>query len=113
MTEPKVIQFIVDTVLPAITLQSPLNGAYLNQSNLSIRFNFSEAVILDDVLVDAVSLIPATFTTSDNKFFTKSQNFSDGSKTLAITAHDYAGNTISSFTVFEIDAVPLTLIMLY
>ncbi|MDO8740235.1 MAG: Ig-like domain-containing protein [Candidatus Woesearchaeota archaeon] len=113
MTEPKVIRFIVDTVLPTITLQSPLNGAYSNQSNLSMRFNFSEAVILDDVLVDAVSLIPATFTTSDNKLFTKSQNFSDGSKTLIITAHDYAGSVVQSISTFEVDAVPLTITMLY
>lgn len=112
MTEPKVIGFVIDTVFPAMTLQSPLNGAYLNQSNVSIRFNFSEAMVLDDVLVDAVSLDPSTFTTSDSKLFTKSQNLSDGSKALIIIAHDYAGNTISSFTAFEIDAVPLTITML-
>ncbi|MBI2128638.1 hypothetical protein HYU07_00215 [Candidatus Woesearchaeota archaeon] len=104
--------FVVDTTPPTVTLQSPKDGNYSLEATMAIIFNFSEKVFLDDVTVNGASLNISTFSSSSNKLFTKSQQFLDGSKTLVITAHDYAGNTVSSRTLFEIDAIPLVITMI-
>lgn len=111
MPDVKTKTFVVDITPPTMTLQSPEDGDYSLQPTMQVIFNFSEKALLDEVAVNNMSLNASTFASVDNRLFAKSQNFSDGSKTLGIIAHDYAGNTIYSITAFIVDAIPLMITM--
>lgn len=103
--EPQLSQIIVvDNSKPALNI-TPINGAKINKSDVTIKLEFSKEVDLDSAEINSED-INDYFSTTDNKLFTADLNLSDGNKNLEIAARDYAKNPAEGASLFVVDTNP-------
>ena len=95
---------IIDSTPPTMTI-APANGEVANSIPAIIRLQFSEEVQLQKAEINSEDF-RNYFTTVNNKIFTASINFTDGSKIIEINANDFAQNKLEKKSAFIIDSNP-------
>ncbi len=92
--------FTVDTTLPVVAIQSPLNGGTVTTTAPQIDFTVSDANAATSSLcaVDAASPAPCTSPFA-------AVGLSQGSHTVTVTHVDLAGNSNSAVTSFAVDSL--------
>jgi len=96
--------FVIDSTPPTITI-TPANGEVANSLPAAIRLQFSEEVQIKKIKINSEDFMNL-FTTVNNKIFTASVNFTDGSKIMEISANDFAQNRLEKTSTFIIDSTP-------
>src|SRR5712692_6991220 len=102
--------FTVDSIPPVITLQSPLDGAFIGSSQPAVSFSYSDTngtgvdttavhVLVDGVEVTANFQIGPTAAQG-----TLTAPLADGQHSLLIKVADLAGNTTPNTTGFFVDS---------
>ncbi len=100
------ITFTVDTTPPTLSITSPANNSYTNQSSVTITWTGSDSlsgIAYYNISRDGGSWENLSTTTS------KTYTLSDGSHTVTVIAVDNAGNTKVSSITFTVDTTPPTL----
>src|SRR5262249_53591772 len=97
-TAHRTVHFNVDTVPPRITNISPANGSLLTSSPQPVTGNCDDAVSV------TVNGIAASVT--GGRFRVDSFSFPEGPVTLAVTAHDLAGNVGTASVSVTVDSLP-------
>ena len=77
--------FTIDTVLPTITVDSPLDNSFTNQINLTISGSISESATLE---IDGIAI-----TLNLDNSFSSSKTLIEGSNSIGFEATDSAGNS--------------------
>jgi parallel beta-helix repeat protein len=96
------VTFTIDTVAPTVTITSPINTTY-NQNSVTLEYTVSDGTVT--IYIDGVansSSLPSGLTQLD---------LLDGSHNITIVAVDQAGNVNSTTVIFTIDVSPPTIIL--
>ncbi|MBI2652149.1 hypothetical protein HYX00_01675, partial [Candidatus Woesearchaeota archaeon] len=95
---------VIDNASPTLII-IPSNDAVITTSLVKINLTFSKEVNLETVNINSED-IKNRFSTTDNKEFIAEISLSDGNKRLEASANDYAGNQVSGYVSFIVDANP-------
>lgn len=110
---------VKEKIKPVITLESPTNGAYIQNNNAQIVFTVTDEAGGSGVKADRVSLtldgteVPLTKTEVTNGYrctYTPSDPLDDGQHSISIQAEDNDGNAADAVeSIFTVDTIPPTL----
>lgn len=94
--------FVVDTILPTVTIISPAsNGAFVGSPQPSIGFTVSDA---NEAIASQCRVDSGSFTTCQTPWVTPSLN--PGSHTVQVRHTDLAGNVRTESRTFTVDTSP-------
>lgn len=108
-----------EKIKPVITLESPTNGAYIQNNNAQIIFTVTDEAGGSGVKADSifltldskkVSLTKAEYTNGYRCVYTPDNPLDDGKHSISIQAEDNDGNTADAVeSIFTVDTIPPTL----
>ena len=96
-SEPAELTFIVDTVPPAIRIDTPADGFITNQAELSLNGVVSEAATL------TLNDVPVSLEV--NRAFQHAATLQEGVNSLALLARDWAGNVGQASLTVTLDTI--------
>ncbi|MHA1998093.1 MAG: right-handed parallel beta-helix repeat-containing protein, partial [Promethearchaeota archaeon] len=101
-TNMTILAFVKDTILPVITIDSPLTNGSVYKDAFDLNTTITDANFVDDIWYQ-ISGRSANTTFDGNDTLTEFNDLSDGTYDLYIYARDLAGNTNSTMLVFTKD----------
>jgi hypothetical protein len=102
------VDFVVDTVQPSLSIDSPTEGSFLAVSNVELTWTASDVVSgIDRFEVTLDGGIPVVLSSTVNRH--AFADVSDGSHSVNVTAMDRAGNVRTVLLGLTVDTVPPTI----
>lgn len=100
------LSFVVDTVPPRVSIESPLNGSWVNTQAVLVRWNGSDAT--SGIGWYEVRADNGTWVNMSLALQYRTSNLADSNHSVEVRAHDKAGNIMTVVSNFRLDSVPPT-----